>query len=164
MLAAVAGLPTTLQHASRLDWPEAILLAQGAASIYVLGRGPGLPIAAETALKLKETCAIHAEAHSLAEVMHGPLELLGQQFPVLAYCPDDQALASARAAVTRVEATGARVLVAGPGGLPFAATGHPMLDPIAMLQTAYRWSEATARARGRDPDQPRHLQKVTETL
>ena len=47
----------------------------------VLGRGPSFPIAQETALKLKETCAIHAEAYSVAEVMHGPWELMEAGFP-----------------------------------------------------------------------------------
>ena len=47
-----------------------------ARSAFVLGRGATLAIAAEAALKLKETCAIHAEAYSAAEVLHGPAELV----------------------------------------------------------------------------------------
>jgi glutamine---fructose-6-phosphate transaminase (isomerizing) len=43
-------------------------------------------------------------------------------------------------------------------------TNHPLLDPISMIQTAYRFVEATALARGRDPDRPRLLKKVTETV
>src|SRR5215468_9052200 len=57
---AVQKLPEHLSRAAAIDWPEAVDLASGAKSIYVLGRGPALPIAQETALKLKETCAIHA--------------------------------------------------------------------------------------------------------
>jgi glutamine---fructose-6-phosphate transaminase (isomerizing) len=125
----------------------------------VLGRGLSLPIAAETALKLKETCAIHAEAYSAAEVMHGPLELLGADFPVLVYAPDDATRVSTAEAIARLRRIGARVAVAEP-----AIALHPFLAPIAMIQTAYRFIEATARARGRDPDRPRHLQKITETV
>jgi glucosamine--fructose-6-phosphate aminotransferase (isomerizing) len=56
------------------------------------------------------------------------------------------------------------VLVAGQGGLPVIATGHPLLDPITMIQTAYLAIEQVAVARGRDPDRPRLLKKVTETM
>ena len=89
LLAAIDALPDQLAKAAKMDWPEAVELAKDAESLYVVARGPSLPIATETALKLKETCAIHAEAYSIAEVMHGPLELLGEGFPVLAYSPED---------------------------------------------------------------------------
>jgi glucosamine--fructose-6-phosphate aminotransferase (isomerizing) len=139
-------------------------MAKGAESLYVLGRGPALPIAQETALKFKETCGIHAEAYSIAEVMHGPLELLGQDFPVLVYSPEDQSRATTRESIARIRATGADILVVEEGGLPSARTAHPLLDPIAMIQTAYPCIETIARARGRDPDRPKLLKKVTETV
>ncbi|MGQ0486313.1 MAG: SIS domain-containing protein [Hyphomicrobiales bacterium] len=164
LLAALSRLPDDLRRAADTDWPEAVGLATYAESLYVLGRGPALPIAGETALKLKETCAIHAEAYSIAEVMHGPLELLGEGFAVLAYSPEDQSRASTRAAITRMRATGASILVAEEGGLPVVRTAHPLLDPISMIQTAYRFIEKTAQARSRDPDRPRLLKKVTETV
>ncbi len=162
-LAAVADLPERLAAASMIEWPDFVTLALPADSLYVLGRGPSLPIAMETALKLKETCAIHAEAYSLAEVMHGPLELLGEGFPVFAFSPGDQSRESACLATAKLRRTGANVLVAGPGGLPHAATGDPLLDPIAMIETAYLAIERVALGRGRDPDRPRHLMKVTQT-
>ena len=164
LLAAVSDLPERLAAACRIDWPELVSLAGDADSLYVLGRGPALPIAAETALKLKETCAIHAEAYSIAEVMHGPLELLGQGFPVFVYSPGDRSRASSREAIAKLRMTGADVLVAELGGLPYAAAADPLLDPISMIQTAYLAIERVAAARGRDPDRPRLLKKVTETI
>ena len=164
LLAVISALPEHLEKASRIDWPEVVGFARDAESLYVVGRGPTLPIAAETALKLKETCAIHAEAYSIAEVMHGPLELLGDGYPVLAYSPEDRARASSIDALAKIAKTGAHVLVAAKGGLPFERTGHSLIDPISMIQTAYRFVEATALARGRDPDRPRLLRKVTETI
>ena len=41
-------------------------------SLFVIGRGATFAVAMEAALKLKETSAIHAEAFSSAEVLHGP--------------------------------------------------------------------------------------------
>ena len=164
LLSAISALPEHLAKAASIDWPEAVALAQNAESLYVVGRGPTLPIAAETALKLKETCAIHAEAYSIAEVMHGPLELLAEGYPVLAYSPEDKSRASSKDALLKMRKTGANILVAEIGGLPFVGTGHPYLDPISLIQTAYRFVEATAQAKGRDPDRPRLLKKVTETV
>jgi glutamine---fructose-6-phosphate transaminase (isomerizing) len=164
MLGVISGLPENLAKAAVIDWPDVVGFARDAESLYVLGRGPTLPIAAETALKLKETCAIHAEAYSIAEVMHGPLELLGDGYPVLAYSPEDKSRHSSIDALAKMRRTGAHVLVAEQGGLPFERTGHSLLDPISLIQTAYRFVEATAIARGRDPDRPRLLKKVTETV
>ena len=48
--------------------------------------------------------------------------------------------------------------------LPFAATGHPLTDPLALIVSFYGFIEAFARHRGLNPDEPRHLRKVTETL
>jgi glucosamine--fructose-6-phosphate aminotransferase (isomerizing) len=60
------------------------------------------------------------------------------------------------------------VLLAAPVGTPgaelsLATTAHEALDPIAAIQSFYPMVEALAQARGMDPDQPRHLAKVTRT-
>jgi glucosamine--fructose-6-phosphate aminotransferase (isomerizing) len=161
---AIASLPDRLADASHKKWPEFAERLAEVDSLYILGRGPSLPIAAETALKLKETCAVHAEAYSVAEVMHGPLELVGEGFPVLVYAQNDQSLPSTQAAIQRLKAAGAKLLVAGAGGLPVVRAGHPLLEPIVMIQSAYLAIEELARMRGRDPDAPRMLRKVTETV
>lgn len=161
---ALSALPEQLRAAARSEWPEFAGQLAKVESLYVLGRGPSLPIAAETALKLKETCAIHAEAYSAAEVMHGPLELVGEGFHVLAYAQRDASLRSTTDAIVKLRAAGARVLVVGQGGLPVTAPAHPLLEPILMLQSAYLAIEELARLRGRNPDAPRMLRKVTETV
>jgi glutamine---fructose-6-phosphate transaminase (isomerizing) len=53
--------------------------------------------------------------------------------------------------------------VCASGGLDYAPTDSPLLDPIAMLQTFYASAERIALARGRDPDRPQFLSKVTKT-
>ncbi len=161
---ALQTLPQTLEKASLIEWPQLVSLAVKAESLYVLGRGPALPIAAEAALKLKETCAIHAEAYSIAEVMHGPLELLGKDFPILALSPNDQSLHFSTEAFEKMRKIGADLVVAGSGGLAIAETSEPLFDPISMIQTAYLSIEKVAMLRGRDPDRPRLLKKVTETV
>ena len=65
-------------------------------SLFILGRGPSAAMANEAALKFKETCGMHAEAYSAAEVMHGPLALIGPDFPVLALAARDASEAVGR--------------------------------------------------------------------
>jgi len=167
--AALRKLPEALTRALAADWGAPLSMLTKATSAYVVGRGPALPIAMEAALKLKETAVLHAEAFSGAEVMHGPLQLLHEGFPVLAFRPRDAAHAAMGEAVARLAAAGGNVFSseegpAGPMRLPFTPTGHPLLDPLAMLLSFYGLAERVSRARGHDPDHPSHLRKITETV
>ena len=87
LLAALHQLPEVLRRAAALDWSPAVEALRGAQRLYVIGRGTGLAIAQEAALKFKETCGLHAEAYSSAEVQHGPMALVGQGFPMLVLAP-----------------------------------------------------------------------------
>ena len=166
----VARLPHALAATLRHGWDTALPPFGAARSAYVLGRGPALPVAAEAALKLKETCVLHAEAFSGAEVMHGPLQLLEDGFPVIAFHQADPSRDAMADSIGRLRALGGRVFevsVAGlgqPDHLGAAAAGHPALDPLTMLLSFYAFAEALSRARGHNPDRPSHLRKVTETV
>jgi glucosamine--fructose-6-phosphate aminotransferase (isomerizing) len=169
LLDALRRLPERLEAALACDWSPALALLEPAHSLYVVGRGPALGIAQETALKLKETSGIHAEALSAAEVQHGPRAVIGQGFPVLAYGLADPGGEDARAFATEALAAGAKVAVAAPAPgqglhLPLPPPLHPLLDPIVAIQAFYPFAEALARARGHDPDRPQGLRKVTQTL
>lgn len=155
---ALQGLPDDLGKALSLRWSEAEDMLSGSQSSFVLGRGPSLPMAQEASLKLKETSGLHAEAYSAAEVIHGPMELVRKGFPVLVFSPEDKALATTQDTAKRLADAGAHVVIPD-----YAATRHPLLDPISLIQTFYGSAERIARRRGRNPDQPRLLKKVTET-
>ncbi len=157
------ALPDSLREALKIEWNEFISTMPGNDELYVLGRGPSLPVAQEIALKLKETCAIHAEAYSTAEVMHGPLELVGRGFNVLSLIPDDAAAVHSLRAAAKIRQAGGNVFEVGIG-LSYARTANPILDPVSIVQTAYMNIESLAIARGRDPDRPQLLNKVTETM
>ncbi len=167
---AVARLPDALAATLGHGWDAALPPFEAAQSAYVLGRGPALPIAAEAALKLKETCVLHAEAFSGAEVMHGPLQLLEHGFPVIAFRQADPSRDAMADSIGRLRALGGRVFkvsaegLGQPDHLAAAAAGHPALDPLTMLLSFYAFAEALSRARGHDPDRPSHLRKVTETV
>ena len=166
--AALAGLPEVMSRAARVDWSPAVEALAGVDRLFVIGRGTGLAIAQEAALKFKETCAIQAEAYSGAEVQHGPMALIGQGYPLLIFAPSGPAQAGLLALATDMRTRGARVLLAAPAGtpgatLPIVETDAVDLDPISAVQSFYPMVEALARARGLDPDRPRHLAKVTRT-
>jgi glucosamine--fructose-6-phosphate aminotransferase (isomerizing) len=167
--AAMAGLPDALDRAWALDWSAALPVLAPASSLYVIGRGPGLGIAQEVALKLKETCGLHAEAFSAAEVRHGPMALVGRAFPVLLLGQPDGSLEGIGALADEFAARGASLLTAGlPPGAPGIAlpslAAEPLVAPILLVQSFYRLAVELAIARGHDPDRPPHLRKVTETL
>ena len=166
--AALQALPDALDQAWTMDWSAGVETLHGAERLYVIGRGTGLPVAMEAALKFKEVCGIQAEAYSGAEVQHGPMALVEEGFPMLVLAPHGPAFEGMLLLATQMRARGARVLLAAPPGtpgaqLPLAPTAHVDLDPISAAQSFYRMVEALARARGLNPDQPRHLNKVTRT-
>lgn len=167
--AAVRALPDHLAKAVTLDWSEFAGQLGDAESLYMLGRGPALAIASEAALKFKETSNMHAEAYSAAEVLHGPVALVEDKFPVLAFAARDAAEASIVEIVDSL--AGKRALAFATSGevkaahkLPFVATGHPLTDALALIVPFYGFVEAWSRSKGFDPDQPAALKKVTETL
>ena len=168
MRSALARLPNRLAQAGRIDWGQALAALTGADSLITIGRGPTLAIAREAALKLKETCELHAEAFSAAEFRHGPIALISAALPILGFNPADDAAASLTALVADLRRNGARVLVAEPGDphgdrLPVLPPDHPDADSICMIQSFYALLIKLAAQRGTDADRPRHLQKVTRT-
>jgi glucosamine--fructose-6-phosphate aminotransferase (isomerizing) len=168
---ALQGLPEALQQALACDWTAALPVLEHADRLYVIGRGTGLAVAAEMALKFKETCGIQAEAFSGAELRHGPMALVGPGYPVLVLAPPGPAQAGLLALAAELKGRGAAVLLAAPSSktgttgidLALAAAPHEALAAITAVQSFYPMVEALARRRGLDPDAPAHLSKVTLT-
>lgn len=165
---ALAGVPDAIAKTWAMDWSPLIDGLVDVRNLFVVGRGLGLAAAQEAALKLKETCGLHAEAFSAAEVKHGPMTLVEPGFPVLFFTQDDDTAASTLALAEEFRKRGARVWTASqndvPGRLPVAATTHPICTPLVSIASFYRAANALALRRGRNPDVPPHLRKVTETV
>jgi glucosamine--fructose-6-phosphate aminotransferase (isomerizing) len=170
LLAALDVLPDALRSAWAQDWSPLTGGLVDARNLFVLGRGLGLGAAQEAALKFKETCGLHAEAYSSAEVKHGPMALVGAGFPVLVFAQPDETGAGAVAVADEFHARGAEVWVASAPDtstgvrLPLAEAAHPALAPLLTVQSFYRAINALALRRGHNPDLPPHLNKVTETV
>ena len=167
--AAIAGLPEVLEQAAQITWPELRAAIEGRNSLYTLGRGPAWAMSNEAALKFKETCQIHAESYSSAEVLHGPVSIVEQGFPVLGLAAQDAGGRSLAQTADRLAGTGAQVFVTSQKVekatvLETVRTGHSLCDPISLIVSFYATVERIAAERGIDPDTPRHLKKVTETV
>jgi len=165
LLDALDALPEALTRAWECDWQPLTDDLVDAHNLFVLGRGPGLAAANEAALKFKETCGLHAESYSFAEVKHGPMALIGKDFPVLALTQPDATATSTRAACEEFAARGARVWLAGEhGNLPIVTAPHLLCAPLLRVQSCYRAINALALRRGYHPDTPQHLNKITQTV
>ncbi len=167
LLAAIDRLPETLHRGLSQDWSPAVEALSRASSIFTLARGPGMTVAAEAALKLKETCGMHAEAYSAAEVRHGPIALAGPNFCAIVFSSRDEARDSIAEADRMLRASGSTVLRCGADAgaeLPFSPPSHPLLDPISQAVSFYTCIARVARLRGLDADQPNNLSKVTVTV
>jgi glucosamine--fructose-6-phosphate aminotransferase (isomerizing) len=164
----VRKAPRHLERAWSLDWREAVEHLKSINDLYVVGRGMGLGVAQEAALKLKETCGLHAEAVSAAELRHGPMALVRPGFPVLVFSQNDEARAGVEVLTGELVARKADVMIAGSrctGALNLPVEpAHPVIEPMLIAQTFYRMANALSLARGLDPDRPPNLRKVTETV
>jgi glucosamine--fructose-6-phosphate aminotransferase (isomerizing) len=90
-------------------------------------------------------------------------------FPVLCFAAADAAEARLVEVADQVAGKGAAVfvtsaLVRAAQPLEHVRTAHPLTDPVALIVSFYAMVEQVAVARGIDPDRPRHLNKVTETV
>jgi glucosamine--fructose-6-phosphate aminotransferase (isomerizing) len=169
MLEQLRRLPDLVEQAQETE-PAIRALAEalcGEESWYFLGRGTGLPVAREGALKLKEISYVHAEGLPAGEVKHGPLALVRPGFPAVVLVPGDADVARNIATIRELQARGARVIAIGDGeGLEAIADDvvrippiDPLLFPILAAIPLQWLAYHVAKQRGCDVDRPRNLAK-----
>lgn len=175
LIDSLKALPETLTSAIDCDWSKLAQSLQTGRSLFVIGRGPGLSVAQEAALKFKETCELHAESYSSAEVLHGPIQLAAGGLAALVFLSRDATRKGLVEAIERMSVSGMDVFVADPAGerpvlasnvvyLPCVSAPDPLLDPISQITSFYVFAELLAARLNLNPDSPRLLKKVTETV
>jgi glucosamine--fructose-6-phosphate aminotransferase (isomerizing) len=147
-----------------------------------VGRGLNYANALEFGLKLMETCYVVAERFSAADLMHGPIAMVERAFPVFVFAPcgvtwepvagvlervaklTSETLAIAESDNSGVAAKASRVISLP--SIPHPAEGAPadLYTPIPFIVPAQLFAAHLAAIKGLNPDQPRTLQKVTQTL
>lgn len=163
---AVLRLPSRLEAGLRLDWSPWTDSLSDAPATFVTGRGHGFGPTREIALKLAETLGLPALAYSAAELRHGPRAAVTGATPILALRQQDEVAASIDSLVGDLRTHGIVTHTCGGpyGTLPWIGDDHPACDPVVMLVPAYKAIEHEALRRGRNPDAPPSLTKITETL
>ena len=161
-------LPTHLERALEIHWDDLIKPLVHTQNLLLVSRGPMMTALEEAALKLKETCQIHATAYSAAEFQHGPLALVGPTTNVWVIAPPGPDAAGLIDLASRLRQSGAKVTLftastAARIGTSFHGTGDTYLDVISWITSFYLYADQLAAARGLNPDAPPQLQKVTIT-
>lgn len=133
--------------------------------IYVLGRGLSYATAMEAALKIKETCFVHAEGFAGGELKHGVIALIEKGTPCIIYAPNDETYDAIISNAQEVKARGAYIIGIGPKNNAVFDTFIQTADSkeatiIPQVVTAQLFAYYLALARGiTDPDKPRNLAK-----
>lgn len=169
------ALPEALAQALALEG-EARRIAADQADLdrcVVLGRGYHYATAREWSLKMKELAYVLADPYSSADFIHGPLALIEAGFPTFAVAPRGATTADMEAVIERLGGElEARLLIAsddpslcakGTWSLPLPAGLPEWLMPIVSIVPGQLHAMHLTMAKGRDPEQPRSIRKVTLT-
>jgi glucosamine--fructose-6-phosphate aminotransferase (isomerizing) len=138
----------------------------GSSQLIIVARGYLYAAALETALKIKETCSLFADAYSAADLRHGPIAAVTSGVPVVALCASGPALSDVASLVDELRARQANVLVVGSGDRADVSVPSVVPEPLAPIVAVVRGQQLAhelALRLGLDPDSPPGLTKVTPT-
>jgi len=168
------ALPKRVEEALRLEervkgLAEALHTKQSA---YYLGRGPGLGVAMEGALKLKEVAYIHAEAYPAGESKHGPIALVEPGFPVVFTALSEDEWEALKPNIEEMKARGAFTIAVVPEGFHYDRADEVLRVPrvaeelqgVVSIVPLQLLAYYTAVKRGFDPDKPRNLAKTVTVV
>lgn len=165
-------------------YAQALAILAEQQRVLIIGRGLLYSVASESALKMKETCAIQSEPFSVAEVRHGPMRLIEDEYPLVVFITPGQEQAQLVQFCLEMRQRGAQLVVFSVLGAetvktlreagcvvintPLDACRFPesvcsVTAPLVVLQRFYLFVARLSQARGLDPDRPLFLNKVTQT-
>ncbi|HKY40365.1 MAG TPA: SIS domain-containing protein [Polyangiaceae bacterium] len=171
-LAQVPGYVEQVIESVQANVSEAAQGFAKAGKLVVLGRGFNYATTFEVALKIKETSYCVAEPYSIADLLHGPVAMIDQEFPVIVIAASGAALTDIPTLFDLLEKRGARTLAISDRpdvlsrahfGLKLPSGVPEWLSPIVAVVAGQLFANALCLASGQDPDKPRGLSKVTLT-
>jgi glucosamine--fructose-6-phosphate aminotransferase (isomerizing) len=135
-----------------------------------LGRGVGLPVCLEGALKLKEISYIPTEAYAAGEMKHGPIALLDHGSPVVVVANDGHVYEKVVSNIEEVRARDAAVIAVATEGnesikrlsddIMYIPRTSEMLSPLLSVVPLQLLAYYIAQIKGCNVDQPRNLAKT----
>lgn len=137
---------------------------QHAQDIYIIGRGVHYPVALESAIKIQEVSYIHAEGFAGGELKHGPIALIGEGTPCIAFIPNDETKDDMVSNATELKARGGYIIGVSPVHYPIfdewiAVPDVGMLSSIPSIIAIQILAYHLSVLRGNNPDMPRNLAK-----
>lgn len=167
-------LPDAMRATLTLDGRMAEIAQQMRETVaaVTISRGYNYATAWEIALKIKELTYVPTEPYSAADFQHGPIALVRESFPVVLVAPQGATGADLTALANRLRGLGAHmaaisdipeVLAAADLPAPLPVSVEERFSPITSVLAGQLFAFHLAHARGVDPDNPRGLNKVTET-
>ncbi|MGF1472283.1 MAG: SIS domain-containing protein [Rubrobacteraceae bacterium] len=167
----VMSLPEEAARVLESEW-EGVERYRYADHLVVTSRGYNLATAQEAALKLMETTYVVSQPFSAADLEHGPMAMIGKDFPVVAIVPPGKVRPRLGELLDSLNEKGAEVaVIADDGNLTQAAPASFLvpvscseeLSPILYAIPPQVLAHDLSISKGLDPDSPRGLTKVTET-
>jgi glucosamine--fructose-6-phosphate aminotransferase (isomerizing) len=139
----------------------------------VFGRGYNYATAYEIALKLKELTYTMVEPYSSADFLHGPLAVLEHGFPAIVVSPAGAMVAEMKEFMGTIRQREAEILAISDDDATLELAHFPVrlpaplpewLSPITAVVPGQLLAMHLAFIRNYDPDHPRAIHKVTETI
>lgn len=167
------AIPNAVARAIELNRDVTAAAVHDASKFLVIGRGFNYATAFEIALKIKETSYVIAEPYSVADLLHGPVAMIDEGFPVIVVAPSGRALVDVPELLKLLRSRRARIVAITdrddvgadadlglrlPPGIP------EWLSPVVAVVPGQLLALSFACACGLDPDAPRGLSKVTRTV
>lgn len=169
LLQSLENHHSTMITSTSNSWTKIVDALKDTQKAMIVGRGLGLSIALEAALKLKETCHIQAEAFSSAEILHGPQAVIEEQYPLIIFALRGPSQKSLFELGAQMKQRGANVVIISDHkndltDCLYSPSLHPDLDALNAIHQFYIAVNDLAQTKGLNPDSPRSLSKVTLTL
>ncbi|REJ78389.1 MAG: SIS domain-containing protein [Acidobacteria bacterium] len=139
----------------------------------VVGRGFNYGNSFELALKLMETCYVVAERFSTADFQHGPLAVVERRFPVIHIGPRGAPKRTDLELLRRLKELNAdcfsitndrSIARASSRSVMLPAGISELLSPIPFIIPGQLFAAHLSAAKALDPDAPRSLSKITQTV
>jgi len=138
-------------------------------NFFFMGRRYMFPTCMEAALKLKEISYVNANGYPAGEIKHGPIALIDENFPVIAFCSNKQTEDKIMSNLQEVKAREAPILAFAPESLKsiikiaddviYLPDTMDELSPFTSSVAGQLFAYYVAKERGCDIDQPRNLAK-----
>ncbi len=138
-------------------------------NFFFMGRRYMLPTCLEAALKLKEISYVNAGGYAAGELKHGPIALIDEAFPVVAFLANHQTEEKMMNNLQELKARGAPILAIAPKSLKttvkiaddiiWLPDISDFLAPLTSIVAGQLLAYFIADARDCDIDQPRNLAK-----